>query len=265
MGTLEHRIEQYMVDCPRARIAVMAEGSGPLVVMLPSLGRDSDDFGEVSAGIAAAGYRVLRPAPRGLRGSTGAMDGITLHDLAEDVAAVIEHAGGGPAVIAGHAFGNWVARCTGADRPDLVRAVILMAAGQKGMTTPPIREAITTSFTTSLPREQRLAALKFAFFAPGNDPSAWLEGWSKEVALAQRAATAATPMEDYWPGGTRPILDLQAECDVLAPRAGMNKLVEELGNRVTIAVVLNAGHALIPEQPALVVEEVLRYLKVQGH
>ena len=79
------------------------------------------------------------------------------------------------------------------------------------------------------------------------------------------AATAATPMEDYWPGGTRPILDLQAECDVLAPRAGMNKLVEELGDRVSIAVVPNAGHALIPEQPALVVKEVLKYLKVQGH
>jgi hypothetical protein len=34
------------------------------------------------------------------------------HDLAGDVAAAIEHAGGGPAVVPGHAFGNWVARCS---------------------------------------------------------------------------------------------------------------------------------------------------------
>src|SRR6266545_5508496 len=47
------------------RIEVIAEGSGSLVVLLPSRGRDSEDFDEVAAGIAKAGYRVLRPQPRG--------------------------------------------------------------------------------------------------------------------------------------------------------------------------------------------------------
>jgi hypothetical protein len=44
-----------------AAIEVIAEGRGPLVVMLPSLGRDSEEFDPAAARIAAAGFRVLRP------------------------------------------------------------------------------------------------------------------------------------------------------------------------------------------------------------
>jgi hypothetical protein len=59
------------VQAPRTReivtydnvaIDLIAEGSGPLVVLLPSRGRDSEDFDEVAAGIAGAGFRVLRPS-----------------------------------------------------------------------------------------------------------------------------------------------------------------------------------------------------------
>ena len=49
--------------------------------LLPSLARDSDDYDEVAEGLAAAGFRVLRPKPRGIGRSTGPMTGITLHDL----------------------------------------------------------------------------------------------------------------------------------------------------------------------------------------
>ncbi|HEY6241417.1 MAG TPA: alpha/beta fold hydrolase, partial [Burkholderiales bacterium] len=113
------------------RIEVIAEGAGPLVVLLPSRGRDSEDFDEVAAGIAGAGYRVLRPQPRGAGRSAGPMKDLTLHDFARDVAVVIKHEDKGPAVIVGHAFGNWVARMTAADYPQLVRGVIIVAAAAK--------------------------------------------------------------------------------------------------------------------------------------
>ena len=47
-----------------ARIDVIIEGAGPLLVMLPSSSRDSEDFDDVAAMFAAAGLRVLRPQPR---------------------------------------------------------------------------------------------------------------------------------------------------------------------------------------------------------
>ena len=72
-------------------VEVVAEGSGPLVVLLPSLGRDSDEFDPIAERIAAAGFRVLRPQPRGYGRSSGPMENLTLHDFARDVAAAIAH------------------------------------------------------------------------------------------------------------------------------------------------------------------------------
>ena len=56
------------------QIEVIVEGEGPAVVLLPSLARDSDDYDQVAEGLAAAGFRVLRPKPRGIGRSTGPHD-----------------------------------------------------------------------------------------------------------------------------------------------------------------------------------------------
>src|SRR6185369_5489352 len=66
-------------------IDLIAEGRGPLIVLLPSRGRDSEDYDEVAAGLAKEGFRVLRPQPRGMHASKGPLKDITLHDLARDV------------------------------------------------------------------------------------------------------------------------------------------------------------------------------------
>src|SRR5580692_12899337 len=99
-------------------IDLIAEGRGPLIVLLPSLGRDSEEFDPLAEQIAAAGFRVLRPQPRGFGRSTGPMQNLTLHDYAHDVARVIEHENAGPAVVAGHAFGHFVAKMTAMDYPN---------------------------------------------------------------------------------------------------------------------------------------------------
>src|SRR5213076_980158 len=113
------------------RIEVLAEGVGRPVVLLPSLGRDSYDYDDVAEGLAANGFRVLRPLPRGMGRSTGPMENLTLHDFARDIAAVVEHEGGGPAVLVGHAYGHFVARMTAADRPELVRGVVCAACAAR--------------------------------------------------------------------------------------------------------------------------------------
>jgi pimeloyl-ACP methyl ester carboxylesterase len=158
------------------RIEVIAEGSGPLVVLLPSRGRGSEDFDEVAAGLAKAGFRVLRPQPRGAGGSSGPMKDRSLHDFARDTAEVIRHEGGGPAVVVGHAFGNWVARMTAVDYPQLVRGVAIVAAAAKAYPAgfagaKDLSEAVRKSGDPTLPDAERLNYLRLAFFAPGNDAS----------------------------------------------------------------------------------------------
>jgi pimeloyl-ACP methyl ester carboxylesterase len=104
--------------------------------------------------------------------------------------------------------------------------------------------------------------LRQAFFAPGHDPSAWLAGWHKQAGQAQREAVASTPRHQWWAGGTAPILDLQAAQDPWRPRETANELRDELGaQRITVAVIEGASHALLPEQPDAFVASVLDWLR----
>jgi pimeloyl-ACP methyl ester carboxylesterase len=248
------------------RIEVISEGAGPLVVLLPSRGRDSEDYDVVAAGIARAGYRVLRPQPRGAGRSAGPMKNLTLHDFARDIAIVIKHEGKGPAVIVGHAFGNWVARMTAVDYPQLVRGVIIVAAAAKAYPSgfagaKELSEAVRKAGDPSLPDAERLKYLRMAFFAPGHDASVWLKGWHPEVDESQFAAGRATKQSEWWPGGKAPLLDLQAALDPFKPRAMMNEIKEEFGERATVVVIPNASHALIPEQPAAVTDAIVAWMR----
>jgi pimeloyl-ACP methyl ester carboxylesterase len=248
------------------RLDVIAEGSGPLVILLPSRGRGSEDFDELAAGIAAAGFRVLRPQPRGAAGSTGPMKGLTLHDFARDMAEVIRHEGGGPAVMVGHAFGNWVARMTAVDHPELVRGVVIVAAAAKAYPNgfaggKELSEAVRLAGDTKLSDEERLKYLRMAFFAPGHDATPWLKGWYAEADEAQSAAGRATKQSEWWSGGKAPLLDVQAANDPFKPASMSNEIRDEFGDRATIVVIPNASHALIPEQPAAVVDAIVSWMR----
>src|SRR5262245_3484575 len=244
------------------RIEVWAQGQGPLVVLLPSLGRGAADFEPIAARLAAAGYRVLRPQPRGIGDSTGPLTGIDLHDCAADIAAVIEYANDGPAFVVGHAFGNRVARMLATDRPELVRAVALVAANiGKAPSPPPVRAAIRASADPFLSDKERIEALQFAFFAPGNDPRPWLEGWYPEVLVAQRIAGDRTSREEDFAAGQAPILYLQPDHDPLAHVEDTEAYARQFGSRVTVVVIERASHAVIAEQPEAVSAALTAYAR----
>jgi pimeloyl-ACP methyl ester carboxylesterase len=242
------------------QIEVVVEGEGAAVVLLPSLARDSDDYDAVAEGLAAGGYRVLRPKPRGIGGSTGPMTSITLHDFARDIAEVIKQHGNGHAVVVGHAYGNWVARMTAVDHPQLVRGVVIAAAAAKQYA-PELTAAVTAAGNLTLSDAERLKALRFAFFASGNDATVWLKGWHPEIRDSQRAAVAAVRQDEWWSGGNAPLLDLQAAQDPFRPESRRSEMKDEFGDRVSVMVIDKASHALIPEQPRAVVEALIAWIK----
>lgn len=255
----------FIVQHGAVHIAVHAFGAGPRIVMMPSLGRGASDFFAIAQRLAAAGYRVLCPQPRGLGGSKGPLHGITLHDFAKDIAAVIRHDGGEPTVVAGHAFGNFVARTIAADHPQLVRAVVLLAATHTWPLAPELRDSINKCHQMDLPEQERLKHLQHVFFAPGNDARVWLDGWDDEVMHAERDATEATPKQEWWSAGKVPVLDVLSLKDPLSPPDSIYTYRDQWGaDRVTIAKIDNAAHALLPEQPAAVAEAIINYMKKLG-
>ncbi len=239
-------------------IDLTSEGKGPLIVLLPSRGRDLDDFDQVAAGLAKAGFRVLRPQPRGAGISRGPTEGIRLQDLARDVAFIIERERAGPALIAGHAFGNWVARMVATDHRHLVRGVALLAAAAKTFPES-LRLDVQQSASASLPHETRLEALRRSFFLPGHDASVWLHGWAPEANRIQGLASAATRQAEYWQAGGVPILDVVPDSDPFKPQEKWFESREEFGDRVTVTIIPRASHALIPEQPQAVVDAIVSW------
>ncbi len=242
-------------------IETIAEGQGRLIVLLPSLGRDTEELDPWAAQIADAGFRVLRPRPRGFGRSSGPMDGLTLHDFAKDIAAVIGHENAGPAIVAGHAYGHFVAKMTATDFPQYVRAVALVAASQKNINSH-VRAWLAIATNPKQPEAERIKHLQLVFFAPGHDPRPWLTGFDPVVQRSQEVARDTTPQAVYWNAGTAPLLDLQAEHDPYRPHSTRNQLIEEFGaSRVTVVVIPNASHALPVENPKPAAEAIVVYAK----
>jgi pimeloyl-ACP methyl ester carboxylesterase len=255
-------MRHVMVTRGDARLEVLTEGKGPPIVLLPSLGRGAADFDRIAERLADAGFRVLRPQPRGIGLSTGPWQGVTLEDLAADIAAVIEHDNNGPAFVVGHAFGNRVARMLATARPDLVRAVSLVAANVGRHPSPPdVRAAIRMSADTNAPDGERIKAMQFVFFAPGSDARVWLEGWHPEVLAAQRIAGDLTPREVDFAAGKAPVLYIQPSHDPLAHAEDAEEYRRALGDRVTVVVIPDSAHAVIVEQPAAVSTALIGYTR----
>jgi pimeloyl-ACP methyl ester carboxylesterase len=113
-------------------------GEGELVVMVMGTGSPGRvwQLHQVPA-LVAAGYRVATFDSRGvMAGSQGdsrggpeaGIEGMTIDDMVGDVAALVEHLGGGPARVVGTSLGAHVAQELALARPDLVRQLVAMAA-----------------------------------------------------------------------------------------------------------------------------------------
>lgn len=180
-------------------------------------------------------------------------------DMARDVAAVIDALADGPAVILGHAFGNFVARATAVHHPDKVACVILAAASGKTVD-PVVNSAPMRAGDLTLSDDERLAALRLAFFAPGHDAAGWLTGWYPDTLAMQVDCVHHTDVNRYRGAGTAPILEIIAALDPFHQRDEWDDLRHRYGDRVTTTVIGDASHALFPVQPTAVANAITNYL-----
>ncbi|WP_454043071.1 alpha/beta fold hydrolase [Cellulosimicrobium sp. Marseille-Q8652] len=111
---------------PAGRLAYTDEGAGPLVVAAPGMGDLRATYDDVVPGLVAAGYRV---AVMDLRGHGDSDTTFATHGdeaTASDYLALVEHLDAGPAVLLGSSMAASAAVVAAADRPDLVRGLVLL-------------------------------------------------------------------------------------------------------------------------------------------
>jgi len=254
--------EVRLLNLPSGSLEVFTMGAGHPLVLLPSLGRGQEDFDGIAPLLVAGGLRLIRPEPRGIGRSDALRPGSSLHDMAADVIAAMEAEKTGPALVAGHAAGNWVARIITHTRPDLVQGCAMLAAVTGTTVSPGISASIAGSFDTALSDEIRLHHLQRAYFAPGNDARVWLPGWHTDVAHAQRAAREATTDRAWLRAAEhRPLLYVAAAEDAIAAPPSEAELRGALGPQVTRVVIERAGHALLPEQPEAVAAAIIAFAR----
>jgi pimeloyl-ACP methyl ester carboxylesterase len=243
-------------------IEASIRGSGETIVLIPGHGMSVDSFSALAGRLDKAGYRTVAINPRGIDGSSGPLEKLTLRDHAGDVAAVVEALGLRRVHVLGHAYGNRVARTLAIVRPDLVQTVMLLAAGGRVGPLPEVIKASEKLANRKLTDKEKLEAARVIFFASTSDPSPWvnLKMW-EAASKAQLAAMRATPVESWWSGGNAPMLVVQGLEDKMAPPENGRALREEFGARVTLVELRDAGHALIIEQPEAIAKAICAFLK----
>ena len=258
-------VKSGVIQLAGSSIEYFSQGQGQAVVLLPGGSLSVGYLDALSQALAGAGYRAVRINFRGAGKSTGPEQGVTLHTLAADVAGVIEALDIAPANVAGHAFGNRVARMLAADRPELVKSVILLAAGGKVPPKAPAQRALQTIFDPASTDADVQAAMPYLVGKKEDAAAAWrVLKTSRAPAAAgiQLTASAGTPQKDWWaPTGKTRYLVLQGTEDQAAPPENGDRLKEDLGARVTLVPMAGAGHLLPITRPKQTAAAIATFLK----
>lgn len=186
-----------MVDANGIRIAVVEQGSGPLVLLCHGFPETSHSWRHQMAALAAAGFHAVAPDMRGYGDSDrpSAIDQYSIFHLAGDVVGVMDALGAKSAVVVGHDVGASVAWQLAQMRPDRVRGVVALSV--------PFRPRGPVRPTQAMPRTADAQFYQLYFQEPGpaeaefeGDPRAtvrnMLFGASGDAVAMRSGASAAS-------------------------------------------------------------------------
>lgn len=116
------------LDTDQVTLSYDLQGEGPPLVLVAGRGMPRDWWSEEhTRPYVDAGYSVLRFDNRGMPPSDCPDDPFTVGDLVSDTVALIDGLELGECVIVGHSMGSCIAQELARERPDLVRAAVMIA------------------------------------------------------------------------------------------------------------------------------------------
>jgi pimeloyl-ACP methyl ester carboxylesterase len=184
-----------MVTAPDGvRLFVEDQGTGRPVVLLPGLG-DAGWVWRLQRVAVGQVARAIVVDSRGLGRSDRPPAPYSIGRMAQDVAAVVVDAGGGPAVVVGASMGGFVAATLAVLRPDLVRGLVLVATSVGGPGSVPVPDDVRAAWLAASvrsPEEFVRATMQRSFSADW--PTEHRERYEELVAARLESAT---PMESW--------------------------------------------------------------------
>jgi len=260
---------QKMIDIGHAQLQIEVWESSinkqETLVALPGSGGDFSRYKYLAPLLADAGYRVITVNQRGIMGSTGDLEGLTLHDYAQDVVAIIKVLGLEQAHLLGWALGNRTARVVATDYPESVASISLIAAGglAKPLTIP--GELGQLLGEPILTETEKFVLARRTLFSPHTDDQIVLDyvralKYWPDARRSQGQANRNTPLEQWWAGGNGPMLIVQGVDDKTAPPENGRRMKKEFGERITLVDLESAGHAMGLEKPQETAAAIVSFL-----
>ena len=236
------------------------------MIALPGSGGDYQRYKRIGPRLAEAGYKVVAMNQRGIAGSTGKLEDLTLSDYARDVIAVADELGLEQFHMMGWAFGNRISRMAATEYPGRIKSVILIAAGGLVPALTVQGELGRLLGEPGLPQGEKIALARRTLFSPLTDASLvrdyvdtltyWPEG-----RRAQQQANRNTPLEIWSAGGSAPLLMVMGEDDLTAPVENGYIMQERHGERMQLVVIPGAGHVVGLEKPAETASAIIAFIR----
>lgn len=239
---------------------VVERGKGRNVLLYPSLGRAGSDFDQLATVLNYAGYRTFSVTPPGFATELGSPHWDSLFSIAGELWEVVHQLKIENPVAIGHALGNRVMRAFSTMHPEKLRGIVLLACGGDVAPSTKVHEIFLRIFDSSRSVDERERDVREVFFAPGNHVGGWRDGWNSELAFLQGMAVRATDVDSFYLGGDAPGLIIQGLNDVIAPPQNSINLVSRRPNSKLVNLE-NCGHAMLPEQPQRIGDEVVDFLR----
>ncbi|QSE90626.1 alpha/beta hydrolase [Rhodococcus pseudokoreensis] len=246
---MERRIEDAVVH-------YVEHGSGVPIVALHGAGVDHREIeAAIEAVVPGTGYRRIYPDLPGMGLSTA--DGLTGNDdVVTLLAAFIDGLGAGPVMLVGHSYGAYLARGVAAQRPDVVLGLALLCPVAERSRNVPERSVVRQDADAYDELERALWAGFDEYFVVRTRATARryrdhvVPGTTlvDEDALGRIFARWAVDVGSSAFAG--PALIVAGRRDSVAGYADACELAERYPH-ATLAVLEDAGHALMHERPEL--------------
>lgn len=237
-------------------------GEGPPVLLLHGLAGHAGEWAETAAWLAQR-CRVVALDARGHGRSERSPTDVSRAAHVADAAFAVERLELDPVVAVGQSLGGQTALLLAAERPDLVRALVIADASPAGARDTEEIEATVARVSSWLrgwpvPFASREAAIEF-FGGPSLTATAWADGlehreggwWPRfdvEVMARTLGEAASRSYWDAWERIECPALVVRAETGVI-PAADAQAMADR-GRHVRLTELADAAHDLHLDRPA---------------